>query len=324
MPTVRYTTVNGRVIAEKRNGVRKLYRPDHLGSTIAMYDNTQTKSDTWVYWPYGAVRTRTGTTATPFQFVGVLGYFRDSSDRTYVRARTFRQTLGLWQTRDPLWPRQPEYGYLLGSPTRHGDPSGLLAMSITLESPRNVVWPDIPWQNVWPWIIGAGEGLGVGAPAIGIGLGIGAYIYGVGEALDWSMTLNPPWEFPPYPMPRPAPAWPGTELDMTRPMPMFILPQLELESGPCKPNCTAAVRAKVLACMIPHGCRKSDDCITLQARAIAGGACLIAKRNVDRCYGGVNYSGKDHSGSQAETIKAIRNCQDLMIAKNCWPWGLHG
>lgn len=72
MATVRYTTVNGRVIAEKRGGVRKLYRPDHLGSTIAMYDNTQAKTDTWVYWPYGAVRTRTGTTATPFQFVGAL------------------------------------------------------------------------------------------------------------------------------------------------------------------------------------------------------------------------------------------------------------
>lgn len=129
MATVRYTTVNGRVIAEKRGGVRKLYRPDHLGSTVAMYDNTQAKTDTWVYWPYGAVRTRTGTTATPFQFVGVLGYFRDSSDRTYVRARFYRQTLGIWQTRDPLWPRQPEYDYLFGSPTRQGDPSGLLALS---------------------------------------------------------------------------------------------------------------------------------------------------------------------------------------------------
>ena len=124
MATVRYTTINGRVIAEKRGGVRKLYRPDHLGSTIAMYDNTQTKTDTWVYWPYGAVRTRTGTTATPFQFVGVLGYFRDSSDRTYVRARVYRQALGIWQTRDPLWPNELSYSYGLDSPSTQTDPSG--------------------------------------------------------------------------------------------------------------------------------------------------------------------------------------------------------
>lgn len=126
MPTVRYTTVNGRVIAEKRGGVRKLYRPDHLGSTIALYDNTQAKTDTWVYWPYGAVRTRTGSTPTPFQFVGVLGYFRDSSDRTYVRARIFRQILGIWQTRDPLWPDQRAYLYGRSGPSTHVDPSGRL------------------------------------------------------------------------------------------------------------------------------------------------------------------------------------------------------
>lgn len=124
MPTVRYTTVNGRVIAEKRGGVRKLYRPDHLGSTIALYDNTQTKTDTWVYWPYGAVRTRTGTTATPFQFVGVLGYFRDSTDRAYVRTRMLRTDLGTWMTVDPLWPDEAPYGYVASNPLSFIDPSG--------------------------------------------------------------------------------------------------------------------------------------------------------------------------------------------------------
>lgn len=55
MPTVRYTTINGEVIAEKRNGARRLYVPDPLGSTVALLDNTQTQVDTATYWPYGEV-----------------------------------------------------------------------------------------------------------------------------------------------------------------------------------------------------------------------------------------------------------------------------
>jgi hypothetical protein len=66
----RYTVVNGEVIAQKRSGARHLYTPDPLGSTVAMINNTQTKTDTWVYWPYGEEKTRTGTTATPFQYIG--------------------------------------------------------------------------------------------------------------------------------------------------------------------------------------------------------------------------------------------------------------
>ncbi len=67
---VRYTSVNGEVIAENRGGVRKLYLPDPLGSTLALVDNTQTKTDTFTYWPYGEEASRTGSTPTPFRFVG--------------------------------------------------------------------------------------------------------------------------------------------------------------------------------------------------------------------------------------------------------------
>src|SRR5215470_4156698 len=99
MGTVRYTTVNGEVIAEKRNGVRSLYVPDPLGSTVALLDNTQTKSDTFSYWPYGENDGRTGTTPTPFQFVGTAGYYRDSGSREYVRARTLGTQVGRFISR---------------------------------------------------------------------------------------------------------------------------------------------------------------------------------------------------------------------------------
>src|SRR6266581_3649074 len=95
---VRYTTVNGEVIAEERGGVRRLYVPDPLGSTIALLDNTQTQTDTFSYWPYGEERARTGTTPTPFRFGGTLGYYRDSSSRTYLRGRSLDAAVGRWMS----------------------------------------------------------------------------------------------------------------------------------------------------------------------------------------------------------------------------------
>jgi RHS repeat-associated protein len=102
MATVRYTTVNGKVIAEKRGGVRSLYVPDPLGSTVALLDNTQSQTDTFTYWPYGEENVRTGTTPTPFRFVGTAGYYRDSTSKTYVRARHLDTQKGRWLTQDPI------------------------------------------------------------------------------------------------------------------------------------------------------------------------------------------------------------------------------
>jgi RHS repeat-associated protein len=100
--TVRYTVIDGEVIAEKRGGVRSLYVPDPLGSTVALLDSTQSQTDTFSFWPYGENNARTGSTATPFQFVGTAGYHRDSANRTYVRARTLDTARGRWLTEGPI------------------------------------------------------------------------------------------------------------------------------------------------------------------------------------------------------------------------------
>src|SRR5207248_7096429 len=99
MPTVRYTTINGEIIAEKRAGVRKLYVPDPVGSTVALLDSTQSQTDSFQYWPYGEERVRTGTTPTPFRFGGTRGYYRDSASRIYVRARTLATNRARWLVR---------------------------------------------------------------------------------------------------------------------------------------------------------------------------------------------------------------------------------
>lgn len=40
MATVRYTVINGHIIAEKRDGVRQFYSSDALGSTVALYSGS--------------------------------------------------------------------------------------------------------------------------------------------------------------------------------------------------------------------------------------------------------------------------------------------
>lgn len=124
----RYTVIDGEIIAEKRSGVRRLYVPNSLGSTVALLDNTQTQTDTFDYWPYGEVRARTGTTPTPFKFVGTWGYYGDSSGRGYVRARHLDPTKGRWLGPEPLWPSGGDvnrYAYAGGSPVTATDASGL-------------------------------------------------------------------------------------------------------------------------------------------------------------------------------------------------------
>jgi RHS repeat-associated protein len=100
---VRYTTIGGEIVSENRVGVERDYLPDPLGLTVALLNSAQAKTDTFTYWPYGEVKTRTGTTGTPFQFVGTRGYYRDSSTKTYVRARYLDVQKGRWVTTDPMW-----------------------------------------------------------------------------------------------------------------------------------------------------------------------------------------------------------------------------
>ncbi len=78
MAVVTYETVNGEILSETRDGVERDYLPDPLGSTSALLDSSQNKTDTFSYWPYGEVRSRTGSTPTPFGYVGTFGYYTDA------------------------------------------------------------------------------------------------------------------------------------------------------------------------------------------------------------------------------------------------------
>jgi RHS repeat-associated protein len=127
MPTVTYTVLDGEIVSENRDGVERDYLPDPLGSTVALLDNTQAKTDTFEYWPYGEERSRTGTTPTAIRYVGARGYHRDSTSKNYVRARHLDAAKGRWITPDPISFRRADpnlYPYAKLNPTTISDPTG--------------------------------------------------------------------------------------------------------------------------------------------------------------------------------------------------------
>ncbi|MCG9894073.1 MAG: hypothetical protein MH204_01185 [Fimbriimonadaceae bacterium] len=69
-----YTTVNGQILHQEKDGVRTHLIPDTLGSIVATIDEAGTVASRTDYLPYGEVESQTGTNPTPFPLVGPRGY----------------------------------------------------------------------------------------------------------------------------------------------------------------------------------------------------------------------------------------------------------
>jgi RHS repeat-associated protein len=128
MGTVRYTIIDGEVIAQERDGVRHQLVPDPLGSTVALYDSAGTKTDTFSYWPYGESAGRTGTTNIKMQYIGTYGYIEDNSKNKYVRNRYLDSGKVIWISEDKIpifYTSTQYYVYVLNSPVLYTDRLGL-------------------------------------------------------------------------------------------------------------------------------------------------------------------------------------------------------
>jgi RHS repeat-associated protein len=131
---VTYTTLDGEIVSETRNGVVSDYIPDPLGSTAKLVNTSMQVTDTYAYWPYGEVRTHTGSSVTPFTFVGTLGYYSDQWGGVYVRAREFVPSKTQWMSRDPLWPSELAFVYGANDPITRSDPLRLCSAGCTVEA----------------------------------------------------------------------------------------------------------------------------------------------------------------------------------------------
>ncbi len=124
MSVTTFTTVNGRILRQNKDGVVHNFVSDPLGSVVMVRDTSGNTVYEAEYDPYGNVQSETGTNPSSLGYVGTLGYIKDSATSMYVRARYLLSNLGRWLTKDPLWPSEPGYVYAGAAPSMWGDPSG--------------------------------------------------------------------------------------------------------------------------------------------------------------------------------------------------------
>jgi len=127
-----YTTepdLYGNVVSQYRNGQTSYLVSDGQGNTTELTNDAGNVTDTIRYSAFGEVTGRTGSTETPFQYVGQQGYYRDGETGEYsVRRRTLLSIIARWVSVDPLGRFQHvphEYVYVANNPARYIDSSGL-------------------------------------------------------------------------------------------------------------------------------------------------------------------------------------------------------
>jgi RHS repeat-associated protein len=152
----------GPLISETRSGRTYTHHYDALGSTTALTDDTGSLSDAFTFDGWGSQVGRTGTTPTPYQWVGRIGYYFDSTTNAYyVRARAFQPKTASWSSVDPLSVALGAYLYAWNRPLRHIDPSGLVCcccipQDISVDPRTIVIDLPNPQEN-----IAAGQRLGL-------------------------------------------------------------------------------------------------------------------------------------------------------------------
>jgi RHS repeat-associated protein len=92
-----------------------------------------TVSDVYSYKAFGEELGEVQPTANVFRWNGLWGYYRDGSDRRYVRQRWMLSSKGIWIRRDPIRfsGGANVYLYVMNNPIGRVDPSGYISFSRT-------------------------------------------------------------------------------------------------------------------------------------------------------------------------------------------------
>ncbi|MEN6642099.1 MAG: RHS repeat-associated core domain-containing protein, partial [Armatimonadia bacterium] len=99
---------------------------DALGTTLGLTDGSGGLSDAFLYEAFGTSLGRTGTTETPYQYVGGYGYFREAAvGLEQVWWRWSNPGDGRWLSEDMLRTGAGNYGYVGNAPSAFVDPRGL-------------------------------------------------------------------------------------------------------------------------------------------------------------------------------------------------------
>ncbi len=115
------------------SGTNRYYHADELGSTLAITDGSGSVSDEFCYAPYGELIGRTGSTVTPYTFVGRYGVYWEDGPLYHMKARYYHAGLKRFLSKDPLGVRgllarqkmANLYAYAAGNPLFWIDVLGL-------------------------------------------------------------------------------------------------------------------------------------------------------------------------------------------------------
>ena len=120
------------LIGEETSGSFKTYHFDYRGSTVAITNASGTVTDTFEYDAYGKLKSRTGTTKTPFLYNGRDGVItEDDTGLIYMRARYYSPTLRRFVNADKVHGditnalTLNRYSFVNGNPAVNVDPLGL-------------------------------------------------------------------------------------------------------------------------------------------------------------------------------------------------------
>ena len=115
------------LISENRGGTSKFYHPDALGSVRALTNTSGTVTDSRSTDAFGLVVASSGSTPTPFGFVGSAGYQQDSETGLMrLGHRMYDASTGRFISRDPIQAGYNWYAYCENDSVNAVDPSGLL------------------------------------------------------------------------------------------------------------------------------------------------------------------------------------------------------
>jgi RHS repeat-associated protein len=115
-------------LSERRSGTSKFLHSDALGTTRGITNSSQAATDGLLCDAFGMSVSRTGTTPTPFGFVGGAQYQTDTdSGLMLLGHRYYDSSIGRFITQDPIGDGDNWYSYSDNNPMIETDPEGLQA-----------------------------------------------------------------------------------------------------------------------------------------------------------------------------------------------------
>ncbi len=119
----------GQVISRRADAATAFHHFDALGNTAHVTDDTGAVTDDFRYEAFGKTASATGSTATPYQWIGEQGYRHDETTDSYnIRSRDYTPDTQAFPSPDPLGLASGDsnfYRYVANDPVNRTDPSGL-------------------------------------------------------------------------------------------------------------------------------------------------------------------------------------------------------